>query len=85
MRNELATHRLAYSILVILLLVFGTAIFGAWPNRELQRILIAGLSISYCIWGVVTHVKSQFLTPRVVIEYVVVSLFAGMLLELLTI
>ncbi len=84
MRKELATHRLAYSALIIILLFFGTAIFGAWPNRELQRILIVGLSLSYCLWGVITHVRSESITPRVVIEYVGVSVFAGLLLLLMT-
>ncbi len=84
MRQELARHRVAYSVLLLLLFLFGVGIFGAWPNREMQRYLIVGLAASYFVWGIVTHVKSDSITSRVVIEYGIVSLLAGAFLTLMT-
>ena len=83
-RQELHRHRIAYSVLVAGLFIFGVLIFGAWPNTLAQRLLAGGLALFYFIWGVTTHVKSTTITVRVIFEYAVVATLAGGLLWSMT-
>jgi hypothetical protein len=55
-----------------------------WPNHEYQRLVVVGLSSFYFLWGVVTHLKSQRITMRVIGEYAAMSLLSGGLLYFLT-
>jgi hypothetical protein len=84
MRKLLARHKLAYSLLIAGLSFFSFLIYTAWPNRVAQRNLIMALVGFYFLWGSLTHFKSYKLTIRVVLEYLGVSLLAGLLLILIT-
>lgn len=84
MYAELKRHRIAYTILLLGVALIGTLIFAAWPNREVQRYLIAVIVLFYFIWGVLTHVHSETITRRVILEYGGVALLAGSLLALMT-
>jgi hypothetical protein len=82
--KELTQHTLAYAVL---LLILGASIFAYlnWSETALhQQIIIAAVSVSYFLWGVVTHLKTDQITKGVVMEYAAISLLGGLLLLLLT-
>ena len=78
-------HLLAYSFIATILLIFAALFLLAWPNRDLQRLLIGCLMLIYFAWGIITHTQSNALTVHIVLEYLGVSLLAGILLVLVTI
>ena len=85
MLKELNKHKLAYLILIVGL-VLGIALFlGAWPNRQLQRIVAIIISAFYLLWGILTHFKTKNITKKVVLEYLAVGILAGLLLFLVTV
>lgn len=81
---ELKHHFGAYLILLLGLIAGTFSFIYFWPNHEVQRVVAIALAIFYFAWGVVTHVKAQKITPRVISEYFAVSLLAGGLLYFLT-
>lgn len=85
MKTELQQHFRSYIVIGCILLLFTALFLRAWPNRDLQRMLIGCLMLAYFIWGLVTHTKSNVLTLHLVFEYLGVSLLAGILLVLVTI
>lgn len=85
MLQELKKHKIPYTILVVGLLT-GLALFlGTWPNVLQQRLVIFGIGVFYFIWGVVTHVKTSYVTKQVVLEYLGVSVLGMVMLVLLTV
>ncbi|OGJ16047.1 MAG: hypothetical protein A2632_01735 [Candidatus Pacebacteria bacterium RIFCSPHIGHO2_01_FULL_46_16] len=85
MKTAIHKHLFSYVIIGMILLVFTLLFLWAWPNRDLQRLLIGCLMLSYFVWGIVTHTKTSVLTIHVILEYLGVSLLAGILLVLVTI
>jgi hypothetical protein len=79
-RPELAKHTIAYLILVtgLTLIVFG--FLAVWPNRVAQRYMVLILCAFYLAWGMLTHVKTNKLTLRVIAEYVGITLLGGLIL-----
>lgn len=84
MNTELKKHRIAYTILIIELIVFLILFFAAWPNTLLQRLLIVSMGLFYVGWGSLTHVKTDRLTKQVFYEYLGVATLAVLLLLLVT-
>lgn len=84
MKKEFLQHYLAYSILLLGLLMIIISFFGVWPNRLAQRYLILILVAFYFMWGVISHTKTDHLTTRVIFEYLIVAVLAGLLLSLVT-
>ena len=82
--KELTQHTLAYTVL-LLILATGVFAYLNWGETALhQQIIIAVLSVSYFLWGVVTHLKTDHITKSVVMEYAAISILGGLLLLLLT-
>lgn len=84
MFNELSRHKLAYTILVILLIAHVIAFLYFWPSRSGMRIVALSLTASYFFWGIFTHVKSNHLTKEIVKEYLFAALLGGAIVLLLT-
>ena len=84
MRKEFLKHQLSYSILLILVLLFVFLFFAFWPNRYYQRILVLDFSTAYFLWGIITHVKTEKINQKVIMEYVSISLLIGVILFLIT-
>jgi hypothetical protein len=85
MLKEFKRHKLAYTVLGIVLLIVILLFLGAWPNRMLQRGVALFLAIFYVIWGSVTHQKNNNFSAKIFFEYLGVSLLASLLLILITI
>lgn len=83
-RPELARHAIAYAILVIGFGIIVTGFFAVWPNRVAQRYMILILSAFYLAWSMITHVKTEHLTTRVIAEYVAVAAFGALVLLVVT-
>lgn len=84
MLYELSRHKIAYAILVTLLITHVVLFYLAWPNHTVERFVIFSLAVSYFCWGVFAHVKTNRITKAIVREYLFVSLLGGMILLLLT-
>jgi FtsH-binding integral membrane protein len=84
MKKELIQHRGAYLVLVTGLAIFIFAFLGLWPNHFAQQVSVVVMAIFYLLWGVVTHVKTQSISSRVVAEYAGVSFLAAALLLFIT-
>jgi len=85
MYRQLHQHFSAYAFITVVLIGFSALFLRAWPDREQQRLLIACLMFVYFGWGIINHTKTKRLTLHVVLEYLGVSLLAGVLLGLVTI
>lgn len=76
-------HLLDFLILITILLVGATLIFVFNSNKTYQKLSIIGLSISYFLWGVIHHFKSQSHHWRIALEYLLVSSLGGSILWML--
>jgi len=84
MRQELLSHKLSYSALIIFLAIISFLFLAAWPDIHYQRYLVLLLSTFYFFWGILVHLKRKELNSKIVLEYLGVSLLAGSLLFLVT-
>lgn len=85
MKKEIWKHRWAYLILLLGLSALTYLFFWSWPNRVYQRLVVMMIGIFYATWGVVTHTKTQTVTPSVIKEYLGVSLLGVVMLLLITV
>ena len=85
MKKEIAKHIIAYLILFAGFSMFLALFLAAWPNHNLQRLIISALVLFYFVWGLVTHVKTTTFTKHVAVEYAAVSILGGIFLLILTI
>lgn len=84
MIEELKRHKWAYFILITGVTVWVVLFMGMWPNRQAQRLIVAGMALFYFLWGVSTHFKTQVITKKVIYEYGMIATLAGLLLTLIT-
>lgn len=84
MLQEIKDHKLSYLFLIVALILGVILFLGSWPDRQLQRLVSIGIAIFYVAWGILTHLKEDHLTRRIVLEYLGVGLLAGLLLVLIT-
>lgn len=83
MIKEIKTHKIAYSVLAILLFAFVLTFLHVWPDRSAQRIVTVAMGVVYFVWGVVVHKNFGHINSRVVLEYLAASILAVSLLLLL--
>ena len=55
------------SVAIVLTLYFN-------GSKNLQQLIIIGLSILYIVWGIIHHLKENTLQARIVLEYVLFAL-----------
>ena len=84
MKHELLTHRIAYTILFLGLVIYTFLFLAAWPNRTAQRVVIGLLGIFYVVWGVSTHLHVKMISRKLVLEYAGIAFLSGVFLFLLT-
>jgi len=84
MKNQLKHHLIAYTILIILLVILSALYMRVWPNRLLMRVMSLVFGGVYFFWGVIAHVKTKRISVRVVYEYATVSLLVSLALLLVT-
>lgn len=84
MKKEFLSHKIAYLLLILALVIFSLAFLAAWPVRSLQRGVIGLLVVFYFLWGIFSHVSGDQINKKIVVEYLVVSVLAGLMLLLVT-
>lgn len=84
MKTEFLRHKISYLILIFGLLMFSASFLLVWPVISLQRGIIVLMTVFYFLWGVFSHLKHDNIGKKVIVEYLVVALLAGLLLLLVT-
>jgi hypothetical protein len=84
MHTEILKHKWSYLILIVGLVILMLGFMAVWPDRFLQRLLVLAIALYYFVWGVITHVKTERISKKVVYEYLGVAMLAGFLLLLIT-
>lgn len=84
MFSEINRHKIAYFILIMLLVLHVGFFLTMWPDKNGLRIASLSLAASYFCWGVFAHVKAQHINGRIVREYLFSALLAGAMLFFLT-
>lgn len=85
MIHELRRHAIAYFLLLIVLVSHVVLFMSLWPNTAQQRLVAVSLACTYFLWGVLTHIKTKYITSKIIQEYAFAALLAGGLLVLLTV
>ncbi|MEI6690127.1 MAG: hypothetical protein WCL07_00090 [bacterium] len=85
MINDIIRHKIDYSLLAIISMVY-IMVFLVYQNQP-QILIIATcfFGFTYILWGVLHHLKTRTLHPKVVLEYFLVSLLAIALVSTLLI
>lgn len=84
MFTEIKKHLPAYVILFLGLATFLVLFFLFWPDHTRQRMVIIALGVFYFTWGVVSHVKTRYISPHVFFEYLATAMLATFLLLMVT-
>ncbi|MEK7160381.1 MAG: hypothetical protein AAB702_02775 [Patescibacteria group bacterium] len=74
MHKKLKTHK-GYYLSLLTILVLGLLLtFLATPDFILQVIIILVTIFFYVFWGILHHLLNHELTPRIMIEYMLIGL-----------
>lgn len=84
MKGEFLRHKLSYFVLIFGLSFFVMIFLGAWPNRAVERAGVVSLAVFYFAWGILSHLKEEHVTKRIISEYASISFLAAFLLFLIT-
>ncbi len=76
--------KLAYLFLILFLVLVILLFSAVWPDIVYQRYLILLMTVFYFFWGIIVHLKLDQLTKKIVLEYLGVSLLAGLMVFLIT-
>ena len=71
-------------VLVLFLALIAFLFLAAWPDIIYQRYLILMVSVFYFFWGMINHFKEDKVTKKIVLEYIGISVLAGLLMFLIT-
>lgn len=77
MNKKIKKHFLYYLSLFLIFFVGLLLTLFLAPNIKLQGLTIFTTILLYVIWGILHHYKNHELTPKIVIEYVLIG-FLGM-------
>ncbi len=73
MKNH-KNHLIYYSLLVSAL-VGGLILIAAYsPDKQLQMLIVVGISFLYLLIGIVHHLINHDLVAKIVIEYVLIAM-----------
>lgn len=84
MKTEFFKYKVAYLILIAVLLAYVAGFFALWPNRAWQRYLSILLAFFYFLWGVISHSKKKTISKTIILEYLAVSVLGAVMLFLIT-
>lgn len=80
LKDRLPSHYVAL-LAIFAWAVFGFAIFSY--DRTLQAFIIVSLGLAYFAWGMIHHYLEGDLHPKIVIEYLLVTLLGVMVVLVL--
>lgn len=74
--SDLAHNPIHYFSLICILAVglWGVSWFGY--DKTLQLSLVVSLGVTYTVWGIIHHAIHKDLHPKIVVEYVLMSILA---------
>ncbi|MFC1653671.1 hypothetical protein ACFL1M_02390 [Patescibacteria group bacterium] len=75
MINDLKEHSLDY---IVLFAILGSGAWLYWVFSDdslMQRVISAGTGLTYILWGIIHHHRSDKVTTKVVLEYVLIAIF----------
>lgn len=84
MKFDVQKHKLAYLLLLFMIVAFIFSFFQFWPDRILLRGVSLMFIFSYFLWGVLVHRSSGHINSDIIKEYGLVSLVGGVVLLMLT-
>lgn len=76
-------HIFHYILLVILLGLISMLILAFQFERILQLVFVVFFASAYTIWGLIHHHKAGDLHPKILTEYLLVSILGATILTLL--
>lgn len=74
--KDFPRHPLHYFVLMCIQLVGLWGVFWFSYDAVSQLMIVAAMAVSYVGWGIVHHRTHRDLHPKIVVEYVLVSLAA---------
>lgn len=85
MIHDIFRHKLDYFLLAIFSLVY--VVFFLWNQLNSQLLFISTLAFGgvYFLWGIYHHLHTHTFAGKVVLEYLLVSIFAVLLVSTLLI
>ena len=77
--KDFSRHPLHYFTLLCVLLVglWGLFWFSYQPGMQLS--IVISMAVSYVVWGIVHHREHHSLHPKIVLEYLLIAVFAVLL------
>lgn len=66
-------HLLYYSLLVLALFSGLILIYSFSSNKQIQMLIVVGLSFLYLLIGIIHHLINHDLVAKIVIEYVLIA------------
>jgi len=85
MIQDIIRHKLDYCILAVFSAIFIVFFLSYQHNPSLLLVGTIIYGVIYVIWGVLHHLRTSSLHGRVVLEYLLVSMFAILLVATLLI
>lgn len=73
-------HFVHYLVLIIMLVIGIGAFFAVWGNQTAQLTVGITTAVGYLLWGIIHHVLSGDLHPKIVVEYILIVAIAIVLL-----
>ncbi|GAB4027723.1 MAG: hypothetical protein Fur0011_6430 [Candidatus Microgenomates bacterium] len=73
MIKDVAKHKLAYSLLASIAIVYLGLVFLLRNIPQVLLIATISFGVLYFLWGIIHHLYEKNLTGRIVLEYVLVT------------
>jgi len=73
-------HIIHYLVLLVILDLAVAAFFLFSFNKTYQAAVVVSMGILYVAWGIIHHWLSEDFHPKVVLEYVLISLLANLVI-----
>lgn len=73
MMQDVKKHKIAYSLLAALAMIYLSAIFFLRNLPQLLLISTIVFGVLYFLWGIIHHLYEKNLTGRIMLEYMLVT------------
>jgi hypothetical protein len=73
MNKKIKNHFWYYISLLLILIMSAVLLILNMGNKELQMLIFVATTLFYVIWGILHHILNHDLSPKIVIEYVLIG------------